>query len=70
MSKVGGTLIKVGALALTAYAGYLAYNKFIKKADTEEANDFVDEGFAYDNFDESFASKIKRAAQRQINKLK
>ena len=70
MSKVGGTLVKVGVAALAVYAGYLAYNKFVKKTDCEECDDFADQGFNYDNFDESFGAKIKKAAQRQINKLK
>ncbi len=70
MSKFGGTLAKVGVAALAAYAGYLAYNKFIKKSDAEESDDFADQGFNYDNFDESFGAKIKKAAARQIDKLK
>lgn len=70
MSKFGGALVKVGVAALAAYAGYLAYNKFVKKTDNEEDCDFEDQGFNYDNFDESFGTKIRKAAQRQIDKIK
>ncbi len=70
MNKIGSTLIKVGAVALAAYAGYLAYDKFIKKSDAEESDDLSDQGFNYDNFDESFGAKIKKAAGRQLDRIK
>ena len=70
---VGKTIVTLGAIAGAAYGGYYLYKKYVKK-DAEaqhEFDDLADVNFDYDDLtkEESFADKIKAAAERQLNKL-
>ena len=67
-------LIKLGLLAGAAYGGYYLYKKYLKQPDkAENFDDLSDAGFDYDDTaakEESFADKIKAAAEKQLNKIK
>ena len=72
---LGKTLLKLGVLAGAVYGGYYLYKKYVKK-DTVPQQDFdelADVNFNYDEDaakEESFADKIKAAAEKQLNKIK
>ena len=70
----GKTIFTIGAIAGAAYGGYVLYKKFVKKEDAPqgEFDELADVTFDYDQDeaeDESFADKIKAAADRQLDKL-
>ena len=70
----GKTLLKLGVLAGVAYGGYYLYKNYVKK-DTpqKDFDELADVNFDYDEDaakEESFADKIKAAAEKQLNKIK
>ena len=73
--SLGKTLVKLGVLAGAAYGGYYLYKKYVKKdaAPQKDFDDLADVTFDYDDEaakEESFAEKIKAAAEKQLNKIK
>lgn len=72
---LGKTLIKIGIVAGVAYGGYYLYKKYLKKDNVpqQDFDELADVSFNYDAdaaTEESFADKIKTAAERQLNKIK
>lgn len=70
----GKTVLTLGAIAGAAYGGYVLYKKYVKKdeAPQGELEDVADVTFDYDQEeaeDESFADKVKAAADRQLEKI-
>lgn len=65
--KLVRTLIVVGVLA---YVGYKAYNYFVQKNNEEPEEDFedfdVDGEISLNKEEESFADKLKAAAQKVL----
>ena len=71
----GKTIVTLGAIAGAAYGGYYLYKKYFKQNDVpqQDFEDLADVTFDYDDdtaTEESFADKIKAAAERQLNKIK
>ena len=70
----GKTMVTLGAIAGAAYGGYYLYKKYFKQDDAEQGiEDLADVTFDYDDTavaEETFADKIKAAAERQLNKIK
>lgn len=71
----GKTIITLAAAAGAAYGGYYLYKKYVKKEEAPQKNldDLADVSFDYDAEaapEESFADKIKAAAERQFDKIK
>ena len=72
---LGKTVVKLAVVAGAAYGGYYLYKKYVKK-DAVPQRDFdelADVTFDYDEdaaSEESFADKIRAAAERQLNKIK
>ena len=71
----GKTVVKLAVVAGAVYGGYYLYKNYIKK-DTVPQKDFdelADVTFDYDEDaakEETFADRIKAAAERQLNKIK
>ena len=71
----GKTVVTLGVLAGAAYGGYYLYKKYVKNDNVpqKDFDDLADVTFDYDAdaaSEESFADKIKAAAERQLNKIK
>ena len=67
-------VLKLGLIGLAAYGAYELYKAY-GKTDTavRDFDDLQDAGFEYDKAaqgEESFAQKIKAAAERQLDKIK
>ena len=72
---LGKTLVKIGVVAGVAYGGYYLYKKYFKQNNVpqQDFDELADVTFDYDDDaakEESFADKIKAAAERQLNKIK
>lgn len=72
---LGKSIIKLGVLAGVAYGGYYVYKNYIKKDNVpqKDFDDLADVNFDYDDDaakEESFADKIKAAAEKQLSKIK
>ena len=72
---LGQALVKLGVVAGAAYGGYYLYKKYVKKDNVpqKDFDDLADVTFDYDDDaakEESFADKIKAAAEKQLNKIK
>lgn len=67
------TVAKLGAVAGVAAGGYFLYKRFIEKPEgKKEFDDLEDVGFDYDEGaakEESFADKIRAAAEKQLDKI-
>ena len=67
-------LLKLGVIGLAAFGAYELYKTYGKKeAEVQDFDDLQDAGFEYDRAaqgEESFAQKIKAAAERQLDKIK
>lgn len=67
-------LTKLALLGGAAYGGYYLYKKYIKQPETgDKFDDLSDAGFDYDDTaakEESFADKLKAAAERQLDRIK
>lgn len=71
----GKTIVTLGAIAGAAYGGYYLYKKYIKQdaATEQDFEDLADVTFDYDDAnatEETFADKVRAAAERQLNKIK
>ena len=71
----GKTVVKLAVVAGVAYGGYYLYKKYLKKDNVpqKDFDDLADVTFDYDEDaanEESFADKIKAAAEKQLNKIK
>lgn len=69
------TIVKLGIVAGAAYGGYYLYKNYVKKDNVpqKDFDELADVTFDYDKdaaSEESFADKIKAAAERQLNKIK
>lgn len=71
---LGKTILKLGAVAGAAYGGYYLYKKYVKKPEGQrDFDDLSDVSFDYNEDaakEESFADKIRAAAEKQLNKIK
>lgn len=72
---LGKTIVKLGVVAGAAYGGYYLYKKYFKKDNVpqQDFDELADVSFDYDAdaaSEESFADKIKAAAEKQLNKIK
>ena len=72
---LGKSLVKLGVLAGAAYGGYYLYKKYVNKDNVpqKDFDELADVNFDYDDDaakEESFADKIKAAAEKQLNKIK
>ncbi len=72
---LGKSLLKLGVLAGVAYGGYYVYKNYLKKdaVPQKDFDELADVNFDYDEDaakEESFADKIKAAAEKQLNKIK
>lgn len=70
----GKTVLTLGAIAGAAYGGYVLYKKYVKNDEALEGEleDVADVTFDYDQDEaeeESFADKVKAAADRQLEKI-
>lgn len=67
-------IVKLALLAGAAYGGYKLYQKYVKQPEkAQNFDDLGEEGFSYDNDaanEESFADKIRAAAERQLDRIK
>lgn len=67
-------LTKLALLAGAAYGGYYLYKKYVKQPETaENFDDLGEAGFDYDDAaakEETFADKIRAAAERQLDRIK
>jgi len=67
-------IVKLALVAGAAYGGYYLYKKYIKQPEkAQNFDDLGETGFDYDNDaanEESFADKIKAAAERQLARIK
>ncbi|MBR3244746.1 MAG: hypothetical protein IKF90_18995 [Parasporobacterium sp.] len=71
----GKTVVKLAVVAGVAYGGYYLYKKYIKKdaVPQQDFDELADVTFDYDEDaakEESFADKIKAAAEKQLDKIK
>lgn len=72
---LGKTVVKLAVVAGVAYGGYYLYKNYIKKDNVpqQDFDELADVNFDYDQDavnEESFADKIKAAAERQLSKIK
>ncbi len=71
----GKTVVKLAVVAGAVYGGYYIYKNYIKKDNVpqKDFDELADVTFDYDDAaakEESFADKIKAAAERQLDKIK
>ena len=66
-------LTKLALLGGAAYGGYYLYKKYLKQPENVDKFDDLDAGFDFDDLDakeETFADKLKAAAERQLDRIK
>ena len=71
----GKTVVKLAVVAGVAYGGYYLYKKYVKQDNVpqKDFDELADVNIDYDEDaakEESFADKIKAAAEKQLNKIK
>ncbi len=74
MKNVFKALAIITLVGLVLYAGYLCYEKLIKKSDSEDWDDLEDWGYEFEDEDQakeiSFTERVKAAAERQLEKAR
>ena len=61
------------ALALAAYAAFLLYDRFIKKADGDQWDDLEDWGYEFEDEKQpeiTFTERIRAAADKHLRKVR